>query len=263
MDYARYKTIRAVREGAVLILTLDRPPMNAVDGVMHAELATIFTDVAQDREARAVVLTGAGRAFSAGGDAGWFQGLRDDPRAFDAVQVDARQIIHSLLDLEAPVIAAVNGPAAGLGATLALFADTIFMADAARIGDPHVRMGIVAGDGGAVIWPWLVGPARAKEYLMTGELLGAVEAERVGLVNHVVPASECLTRAIEFARRLAEGPILAVKWTKLCVNKLLRASVNLVLDASLALEAQTFRTEDHREAVRAFIEKRPPRFQGR
>ena len=264
MDYARYRRIRATREGRVLVLTLDRPDtLNAVDAVLHAELATIFTDVAQDREAAVVVLTGAGKAFSAGGDVAWFRQLADDPRAFDVVQLEARQIIHSLLDLEQPVIAAVNGAATGLGATIALFADTIFMADSARIGDPHVKMGIVAGDGGAIIWPWLLGPARAKEYLMTGDLLTAADAERIGLVNHVVPASECLPRAMEFARRLADGPILAIKWTKVSVNKLLKASVNLVLDASLALEAQTFRTEDHREAVRAFAEKRPARFVGR
>ncbi len=264
VDYTRYRRIRATREGPVLVLTLDRADrLNAVDGLMHAELATIFTDVAQDREAAAVVLTGAGRAFSAGGDVDWFRQLADDPRGFDRVQLEARQIIHGLLDLEQPVIAAVNGAATGLGATLALFADTIFMADTARIGDPHVRMGIVAGDGGAIIWPWLLGPARAKEYLMTGEILSAADAERLGLVNHVVPAADCLPRALEFARRLAEGPLLAIKWTKVAVNKLLRASVNLVLDASLALEAQTFRTEDHREAVRAFVEKRQPRFVGR
>lgn len=263
MDYASYRTIKAHNDGGVLVLTLDRPPMNAVDGVMHAELATIFADVARDPDARAVVLTGAGRAFSAGGDAAWFQMVQDDPRAFDPVQREARQIIHTLLDLETPVIAAVNGAATGLAATIALFSDTIFMADTARIGDPHVRMGIVAGDGGAVVWPWLLGPARAKEYLMTGDLLDAATAERVGLVNHVVPAAECVPRAVELARKLADGPVLAIRWTKLSVNKLLRASVDLVLDASLALEAQTFRTEDHREAVRAFVEKRAPKFRGR
>lgn len=210
-----------------------------------------------------IILTGAGRAFSAGGDVEWFKEVENTPRAWDLVQWEAKKIIRDLLDLETPVVAAVNGHATGLGATLALFCDTIFMADTAKIGDPHVRMGIVAGDGGAVIWPWLVGPARAKEYLMTGDLLSAQEAERIGLVNRVVPAAECLQRALEFAHRLAEGPILAVKWMKVSVNKLLKAAVNLVLDASLALEAETFRTEDHREAVRAFVEKRRSKFLGR
>lgn len=264
MDYSGYHTIEIKRDGTVLVVTLNRPErLNAINASLHAELATIFADVAKDREAHAIVLTGAGRAFSAGGDVEWFQEVQDNPRTFDLVQWEAKKIIQDLLELEAPVIAAVNGHATGLGATLALFCDTIFMADTARIGDPHVKMGIVAGDGGAVIWPWLLGPARAKEYLMTGDLLTAQEAERIGLVNRVVPAAQCLPQALEFARRLADGPILAVKWTKVSVNKLLKAAVNLVLDASLALEAQTFRTEDHREAVRAFIEKRPPKFLGR
>lgn len=262
MDYSTYRTIRVDREGGVLTVTLNRPEkLNAIDAALHAELAGIFADVGRDREARAVVLTGAGRAFSAGGDTDWFKA--DDPSAWQLVQWEAKRIIHDLLDLEIPVIAAVNGPAAGLGATLALFCETIFMAEGARIGDPHVKMGIVAGDGGAIIWPWLVGPARAKEYLMTGDLLSAQEAERIGLVNHITPAQECVPRAEAFARRLAEGPVLAVKGTKVSVNKLLREAVNLVLDTSLALEAQTFTSEDHREALQAFMEKRPARFLGR
>lgn len=264
MDYSTYRTLRVDQDSGVVTVTLNRPEkLNAIDGVLHAELATIFADLARDPSARATVLTGAGRAFSAGGDADWFGIVREDAAVWRRVQWEAKRIIHDLLDLEIPVVAAVNGPATGLGATLALFCDTIFMADGARIGDPHVKMGVVAGDGGAVIWPWLVGPARAKEYLMTGDLLTAQEAERIGLVNHVTEADKCLPAAQAFARRLAEGPTLAVKWTKACVNKLLKDAVNLVLDASLALEAQTFGTEDHREAVRAFAEKRPPRFGGK
>jgi enoyl-CoA hydratase len=264
MDYSGYRTIEMKRDGKVLLVTLNRPEkLNAINATLHAELARIFGDVARDPEAHAVVLTGAGRAFSAGGDMEWFEEARQDPGVWYVTQQEAKKIIGDLLDLEAPVIAAVNGHATGLGATLALFCDTIFLADTAKIGDPHVKMGIVAGDGGAVIWPWLLGPARAKEYLMTGDLLTAQEAGRIGLVNRVVPAAECLPRALEFAHRLADGPILAVKWTKVSVNKLLKETANLVLDASLALEAQTLKTEDHREAVRAFIEKRPPRFMGR
>ncbi len=264
MDYSTYRTLRIDREGGVLTVTLNRPEkLNAIDGVLHAELATVFADLGRDEAARGVVLTGAGRAFSAGGDADWFKDVTRDPAVWRRVQWEAKRIIHDLLDLEIPIVAAVNGAATGLGATLALFCDTIFMADGARIGDPHVKMGVVAGDGGAVIWPWLVGPARAKEYLMTGDLLTAQEAERIGLINHVTSQAECLPAAQAFARRLAEGPTLAVRWTKSSVNKLLRDAVNTVLDASLALEAQTFTTEDHREAVQAFVEKRPPRFLGK
>ena len=168
-----------------------------------------------------------------------------------------------LLEVQQPIIAAVNGPATGLGATLALFSDVIFAADNARIGDPHVRIGVVAGDGGAVIWPWLVGAARAKEFLLTGDLLTAAEAERIGLINRVVPADELMATALTLAQRLAAGPMQAIRGTKVSVNKILRDTVNLVLDTSLALEKQCFATADHREAIQAFVEKREPRFTGR
>jgi enoyl-CoA hydratase len=139
----------------------------------------------------------------------------------------------------------------------------IFASDAARIGDPHVRVGVVAGDGGAIIWPWLVGAARAKEFLMTGDLLTAEEAYRIGLVNHVVPADELMPKALALADRLANGPTQAIRGTKVSVNKILRETVNLVLDTSLALEKLCFTTADHREAIDAFLEKREPKFSGR
>jgi enoyl-CoA hydratase len=168
-----------------------------------------------------------------------------------------------MLEVEQPIIAAVNGPATGLGATLALFSDVIFAADNAKIGDPHVRVGVVAGDGGAVIWPWLVGAARAKEFLMTGDIISAAEAERIGLINHVVPADQLMDKAMAFATRLANGPTKAIRWTKVSVNKILRDTANLVLDTSLALEKQCFSTEDHKEAIRSFVEKREPKFTGK
>jgi len=154
MDDSTHRTIRVDCDGGVLTATLDRPEkLNAIDAALHTELATIFADIGRDREARAVVLTAAGRAFPAGRDADWFKTAADDPGVWQLVQWEAKRIIPDLLDLEVPIIAAVNGAATGLGATLALFCDTIFMAEGARIGDPHVKMGIVAGDGGAVICP--------------------------------------------------------------------------------------------------------------
>jgi enoyl-CoA hydratase/carnithine racemase len=139
------------------------------------------------------------------------------PAELDALFVEARKIIVDFLEVEQPIIAAVNGPATGLGATLALFSDVIFASEGARIGDPHVRIGVVAGDGGAIIWPWLVGAARAKEFLMTGDLLTAEEAHRIGLVNHVVPADQLLARALALADRLANltfwtDPEAALGW---------------------------------------------------
>lgn len=262
-DYARYRTLRVEKADRVATVTLNRPDvLNAIDGEMHRELEDVWLDLNEDPEVQAVVLTGAGRAFSAGGD---IQGMaRGDYHPLERPTVRlGRRIVLNLLEVEAPVIAALNGDAVGLGATLALFCDVIIADERARIGDPHVRVGLVAGDGGAVIWPLLCGVAKAKEYLMTGDLLSAQEAERIGLINRVVPAGRAYEEAVALARRLAHGPTWAIRWTKFSVNKVVRHLTNLVLDTSLALESLTFLTEDHREAVRAFLEKRPPAFRGR
>lgn len=262
MDYRRYHYLSAERKDKVLIVSFNRPEsLNAINAALHTELSRIFADIAQDYETEVVVLTGKGRAFCAGGDIKWFQDMT--PPQLDALFAEARKIIIDMLEVEQPIIAAVNGAATGLGATLALFSDVIFAAENAKIGDPHVRVGVVAGDGGAVIWPWLVGAARAKEFLMTGDIISATEAERIGLINHVVSADKLMETAMTFATRLANGPTKAIRWTKVSVNKILRDTANLVLDTSLALEKQCFVTEDHKEAIRAFTEKREPKFQGR
>jgi enoyl-CoA hydratase len=161
------------------------------------------------------------------------------------------------------VIAAINGPAIGLGASIALLCDVIIMADTATIADPHVRVGIVAGDGGTAIWPLLVGPARAKEYLMTGDPIPASEAERIGLVNRVVPAESLQTEAMALAARLAAGAPLAIQYTKAAVNKLVKEALNISFDFAIGHELVTFMSEDHKEALAAIRDKRPPRFKGR
>src|ERR671924_1032300 len=210
VDYSRYYSLSCERQEKVLIVSLNRPEaLNAINAALHTELSQVFADIALDQETNAVVLTGKGRAFSAGGDITWFQDLT--PPQLEALFTEARKIIVDLLEVQQPIIAAVNGPATGLGATLALFCDVIFAADNARIGDPHVRVGVVAGDGGAVIWPWLVGAARAKEFLLTGDLLTATEAERIGLVNRVVPAGQAYTEGLALAKRLAAGPTRAMR----------------------------------------------------
>lgn len=166
----------------------------------------------------------------------------------------------TLLDCEKPVIAKVNGHAAGLGATIALFCDVIFAADRAKIGDPHVGVGLTAGDGGAVIWPQLVGYARAKEFLLTGEMLPAAEAARIGLVNHCVPAAELDARVDQFADRLAAGASVAIRTTKRAINLGLKKLAAEMMDACLAFEEQASRHADHQEAVAAFREGRKPVF---
>jgi len=259
-----YGTLRTERVGDVLKVTIAHPTsaLNAVDGTLHHDLTRLFADLRRERDARAVVLKGQGRAFSAGGDFAWFPTLQD-PVRMEALRQDAKQLIWDLVDCELPIVAAVNGPAMGLGASIALLCDVIFMADGATIGDPHVKVGLVAGDGGAAIWPLLVGPARAKQYLLTGDPVPAAEAERIGLVNRVVPAADLDREAMAFAARLAAGAPLAVRYTKLAVNKLVKDALNVAFDASTALELVTFRSEDHQEALAALKEKRPPAFRGR
>lgn len=261
MDYSRYQCFDISRQERILTVAFNRPEaLNAINAETHTELSQLFADIARDHATNVVVLTGKGRAFSAGGDIKWFQNMTAEQ--LDALFVEARKIILDLLEVEQPIIAAINGPATGLGATLALFSDVVMAADTAKIGDPHVQVGVVAGDGGAIIWPWLVGAARAKEFLMTGDILSATEAERIGLINRVVPADQLLSTAMALASRLANGPTRAIRGTKASVNKILRDTVNLVLDTSLALEKQCFVTADHREAIAAFVEKRQPRFTG-
>ncbi|MGZ4681495.1 MAG: enoyl-CoA hydratase/isomerase family protein [Acidimicrobiales bacterium] len=248
----------------VLRVTIDRPgdPLNAVDGTLHHELTRLFPRLQREREARAVLLTGAGRAFSAGGDFTWFPELQA-PGALEDLRLDARQMIWDLLDVPLPIVCAVNGPAIGLGASIALLCDVIVMAESATLADPHVRVGLVAGDGGTIAWPLAVGPARAKEYLLTGDPIGAVEAERIGLVNRVVPDDALEAESLALARRLAAAPPLAVRHTKAAVNNWVKQTAMASFDLATASEISTFRSDDHAEALAALRDKRAPRFTGR
>jgi len=262
-DFSRYERIVATREGRVLTLTLTAPnPVNAVDAPMHHELSRIFLDAQDDPESDLIVLTGAGRAFCAGGDSAWFKTHIENPSTFRAIGPEAKRIITSLLDLEKPILCRLNGAAAGLGATIALMCDVIIAADKAVIGDPHVKVGLVAGDGGAIIWPQLIGYARAKEMLMTGEMLTAERAQTIGLVNYVVPHDELDAKVAEVAGRILANPKWAVRWTKTAANIPLRAIAAQLLDAAMAYEMLSNTLVDRREAVAAFIEKRPPNLTG-
>ena len=264
MDPNAFTTLRLARVGDVLRVTIDHPrnPLNAVDAALHHDLTALFAGLRREREARAVLITGRGNVFSAGGDFRWFPALREPGRMED-LRRDAKQLIWDLLDVELPIVAAVNGHAMGLGASIALLCDVIVMADTATIGDPHVRVGLVAGDGGVAIWPLALGPARAKQYLLTGDPLTAAEAERIGLVNRVVAAADLDADAMALAARLAAGAPLALRYTKLAVNKLVKDALNVAFDTSTALELVTFQSEDHQEALSAIREKRTPVFKGR
>jgi enoyl-CoA hydratase len=241
-DYS-FSTIEVEIDGHILTATMNRPDqLNAVNGALHEDLEHLFARVSEDDQVDVVILTGAGRAFCAGGDV---KGMADG----SMIPTDGRhapltwftggpqRLIRNMLSVPQPMIAAVNGHAVGLGATLALFCDVVLAADTAKIGDTHTKVGLVAGDGGAVIWPLLVGVNRAKELLMTGDLLSAAEAERLGLVNHVYPTAEVMTEAKALADRLAAMPLAAVRYTKQAVNKLLWERMVSTLDTSLAFEA--------------------------
>jgi enoyl-CoA hydratase len=263
-NYAGYKCLSFERRERILRVTLDRPDtLNQIDHDMHHDLSVVFDEINRDANCDVVVLTGAGRAFCAGGSASWLQGMINDPAQFRAIGVDAKRIIFGLLELEKPIICRLNGAAAGLGATIALLCDVVIASDNAVIGDPHVKMGFVAGDGGAVIWPQLIGYARAKEFLMTGEMLTAERAERIGLVNYVVPGAELDARVDAMADTLANGAPLAIRWTKTVTNIPLRRLAHELMDASIAYEIVTNVSVDHQEAVNAFREKRKPKFSGR
>jgi enoyl-CoA hydratase len=258
-----YEHLRFTQSGRRLTISIDRPGrLNAVNARLHTELARVFVDAAADPASDVIVLTGAGRAFCAGGDVEWMQDAIDEPRSFIDTIREARQIVYGLIDCEKPVIARVNGPAVGLGATLALFCDLIVMANDAYFADPHVNIGMTAGDGGAVIWPQLVGYARAKQYLFTGERIGACDAERLGLANVVAPAAELDAAIDALVDRLLKQPQQALRATKLSVNVGLRQVAAGVLEASLAHETVSNLTRQHREAVAAFRENRAARLDG-
>jgi enoyl-CoA hydratase len=248
-------------EDRVAIVRLNRPEKrNAVNFALHEGLEKLWRPLGRDPDVGAIVITGEGKAFCAGGDMVGF--YPSDPGPFDKLR-GPRNLVLEMVNCEAPVVAAINGVAAGLGATIALLADIVYMADEARIGDTHVKMGLVAGDGGAVIWPLLVGLHRAKELLMGGDLVSGVVAAEMGLVNYSVPEADLLDRAMAHARKLADGPAVAIRWTKMTLNQHLRNSINLTLDAGLAVEMLSVETEDAKEAGQAFAEKRDPNFRGR
>jgi enoyl-CoA hydratase/carnithine racemase len=258
------ETIRLERDGDVLVATIDRPgsPMNAVDARLHAELGDLFRELKTESAARAVLLTGSGRAFSAGGDMAWFPDLRST-EAIHRLRREAKQIVWDLLDVELPIVCGLNGAAAGLGASVALLCDVIVMAETAVIVDPHVKIGLVAGDGGAAVWPLLVGPLAAKRHLLLGEPLTAAEAHRLGVAAEVCPLADVPARAMAWARRLAAGAPLAVQGTKLAVNAQLKQALLTSFDVSTALEMLCFQSADHAEGVDAFIAGREPTFEGR
>jgi enoyl-CoA hydratase len=263
MDYSAYEFLTVEVADRVATVTLNRPErLNAVNAALHHEFEQIWIDLAEDRDVNAILLTGAGKAFSIGGDIT----SRDKPTKSKGrggrriVMADGRRVIENMLDVEQPIVAAINGDALGFAANVALLCDVTVAAETAKLADTHVALGVVTGDGGAVIWPLLIGPNRAKEFLMLGDSITGADAARIGLVNYALPADQVMPKARELAQRLADGPTWAIRWSKLAVNKWLKQQANLIMDTGLAYEALTLTTQDHKEAVKALAEKRKPNF---
>lgn len=267
MNYEKYQYLKIeVDTEGICTVTMNRPEvLNAAGGPMHPELEKVWLDINDDERVKAVILTGAGRAFSAGGDLkGMAQrvGTPENFRHSLKAPANTRRLWQNMLELQPPLIAAINGDAMGLGCNLALFCDITVISETARIGDTHVKVGLVAGDGGAVIMPLLIGLSKARDLLMRGRVLNGKEAHEIGLITHVRPQEQVLEEARTIALELAALPKLAVAWTKLSANKGLKDQLNLVIDTSMAYEMLTMSSNDHAIAVKAFVEKRKPEFKG-
>lgn len=252
----KFQTLELERRGRTLTIAFNRPDvLNAFNAAMHIEVIDALRFADTDPDSDVIVLTGRGRAFSAGGDLSRMEECIANPKEFDREAADAKRIVFSILDFEKPVIGRVNGHAVGLGATIALFCDVVFAAESAKIGDPHVKVGLVAGDGGSIIWPQLIGFARAKEYLMTGTLIPASKAAEIGLINHAVPDAELDARVNAFCDQLVAGSTEAIRWTKVTVNLELKRIAHALMDAGIAYESVSVRTPAHRNAVKAMKEQ--------
>jgi enoyl-CoA hydratase len=259
--FRRYPGLRAERlDHGVLLLTIDRPERyNATDGPLHRALGQVWRDVHDDPDVRVAVLTGAGQAFSAGGDLDWITEQVGDYARTAEVLREAADLVRNMVECEKPIVSAINGVAVGAGLAAALMADISIIAEDARLTDGHVRLGVAAGDHAALVWPLLCGMAKAKYYLLTADFLDGREAERIGLVSKAVPAADVLPTALDVAERLARGPQDAIRFTKRSLNHWLHQAMPH-FEASLGLEMLTFLGPDAAEGVAALREKRPPSF---
>jgi enoyl-CoA hydratase len=237
-------------------VVLNRPDeLNAMSRAMHWGMANVWRMLSADTEARVVILTGAGRAFSAGGDLDWISTFVDDPVArYESIREGA-QIIEEMLRFPLPVIAAVNGPAVGLGCSCAILSDMVLISERAYLADPHVGVGLVAGDGGAAFWPLLTPILRSREYLFTGDRIPAATAVELGLATRALAPEELLPEARRLAERIAKQPAAAVQGTKRIVNMYLSQALSNTIPAGFAAEAVTMESEDHRQRLLAFQAK--------
>lgn len=259
--YAAFTRLKFDRPSErVLRVTLEREgKLNAVDATMHRELVEVWPVIDADPDVNAVVVTGAGRAFSAGGDFDMVERAAADFETRARIWKEARDLVYNMINCSKPIVSAINGPAVGAGLAVALMADIPIAGRAARIIDGHTRLGVAAGDHAAIIWPLLCGMAKAKYYLLLCDPVSGEEAERIGLVSLCVDDDVLQDKALEVAARLAAGSPTALRWTKYALNSWLRMA-GPAFDTSTALEMLGFTGPDVLEGVASLREKRPPRF---
>ncbi|OZF07842.1 enoyl-CoA hydratase [Rhodococcus sp. 15-1154-1] len=263
MDYSEYRHLSFEwRPNGVLVVVIDRPERaNAANERLHDEFAAVWRTIGRDPDVRVAIVTGRGKAFSAGGDLKEHDdplgGLRSD-RVLRSGQV-AKDIVYNMLDLDKPIISAINGAAVGAGLAIALTADISIIAEDVKITDGHSRLGVASGDHAVMMWPWMCGMAKSKYYLLTADFMSGREAERIGLVSLAVPQADLLERAYSLANQLALGPQRALHATKRSLNHVLRTAAP-AFELSVALETIDFYQQDAREGISAFQEKRTPQF---
>ncbi|MFF0500271.1 enoyl-CoA hydratase/isomerase family protein [Nocardia aobensis] len=261
MDFSTYSQLTFKRlDDGILLITIDRPEKyNAADEQMHAELARVWTDVSADPETRVAVITGAGKAFSAGGDLAMVERMAGNHERVANMLQEMSDLVYNMINCEKPVVAAINGVAVGAGLVVALLSDISICAEDAKLGDGHVKLGVAAGDHAAILWPLLSGMAKAKYYLLTGEMVVGAEAERIGMVTSAVPRDRVLDDALAVANKLAGGSQLAIRWTKKALNNWLKQA-GPIFDQSAAYEMLCFMGPDVTEGYTALREKRAPNF---
>ena len=261
MNYAdfRHLTFESKPNG-VLVVTINRPEvLNAANARLHWEFTQIWPVVDADPKTRVVVVTGAGKAFSAGGDLSLVEDMAGNPDALTRTMREASDLVYNMINLDKPVVSAINGVAVGAGLVVALMADVSIISETARFTDGHTRLGVAAGDHAAILWPLLCGMAKAKYYLLTADFIDGREAERIGLVTMCLPPDQVMPKALDVADRLARGSQISIQWTKRALNNWLRQA-GPIFDQSLALEMLSFSYPDVREGVKAIREKRAPVF---
>ncbi|MBV8979971.1 MAG: enoyl-CoA hydratase/isomerase family protein [Acidimicrobiia bacterium] len=241
-------------DGPLRIVRLNRPEqLNAINDELHLELTQLFPKLSADADARAAVITGAGRAFSAGGDFDLLDRMAKDRGLRHSVIAEGRELVLNMIRCRLPVVAAVNGPAVGLGCSVIALSDVVYMAESAYLSDPHVVVGLVAADGGPLTWPLHTSLLLAKEYAFTGDRISAQRAAEIGLANHVVPDDEVLSAALATAKKIAALPRQAVEATKRVLNMHLERAVLATIDFAMASESESFNTDDLRANVDRFL----------